>query len=38
MMMSILIEKNHSILNGREFFRSEKYAAVAILRHSVTMG
>ena len=39
-----LLSKNHSILNLRELFRSEKYrvfahyAAVAIWRHSPTMG
>ena len=39
-----LLSNNHSILNLREFFHSEKYrgftqhAAVAILRHSATMG
>ena len=42
MMMATL--KKHSILNLREFFHNEKYglftqhAAVAILRHSATMG
>ena len=39
-----LLSKNHSILNLREFFHSKKYgfftqhAAVAIMRHSATMG
>ena len=39
-----LLSKNHRILNLKEFFHSEKYraftqhAAVAILRHSATMG
>ena len=40
----VYFPKNHSILNLREFFHSEKYrvftqhAAVAILRYSATMG
>ena len=40
----VYFKKNHSILNLREFFHSEKYrvftqhAAVAILQHSATMG
>ena len=40
----VYFKKNHSILNLREFFHSEKYrvftqhAAVAIMRHSASMG
>ena len=43
-MMMSTFKKNHSILNLRVFFHIEKYgcftqhAAVAILRHSATMG
>ena len=39
----VYFKKNHSILNLRDFFHSEKYgfftqhAAVAIMRHSATM-
>ena len=40
----VYFKKNHRILNLRELFHSEKYrvftqhAAVAIMRHSATMG